>query len=305
MTATPSATAPACPRCSSAMVRSVAKVGPRTGQPLWRCSDFDCPTLINIDESDATPQAPTAGESAQAQFERERLARTERVRRLAPFLAAAGTLSAAAAFFAGVAILGDLRFAAPLPLAAIVLFLWLIVRLPAEVIYWGKGAEGERRVGARLDSLQPRGFVTLYDRRAKGRGGNIDAVTVGPTGVYVIETKWRGRGVEIINGRLEVGGREQPDTVRQVTELAMLVQVSIADAMNRHRLTVVPIICIANRKVEGGERSGGVLVLGEGAIAGRLGDGPIVLAPPEVQELARLLDHALPPFERRTGPSNT
>lgn len=146
--------------------------------------------------------------------------------------------------------------------------------------------------------------MTLYDRRIKGRGGNIDAIAVGPTGVYVIETKWRGRGVEVINGRLEVGGHEQPDTVRQVTELAMLVQVSVATAMNRHRLTVVPVICIANRKVEGAERAGGVLVVSEVTIAGRLKDGPVVLVPDEVQELADLLDHALPPFERRTGPTN-
>jgi hypothetical protein len=300
MTGTPSTTAPACPRCGSPMVRAIAKTGSRTGQPLWRCSDFSCPSLINIDETDATPVAPVAGESAQARFERERLVRTQRLLRGAPLLAAVGTLLAVGSFFFALILFSDLRWAALGPVAVIALFLWLINRLPDEVVYWGKGAEGERRVGARLDSLKTLGFVTLYDRRLVGRGGNIDAVTVGPTGVYVVETKWRGRGVEIINGRLEVGGHEQPDTVRQVTDLAMLVQVSIAQTMNHHRLTVVPVICIANRKVEGGDRAGGVLVLSESTIAKRLADEPVGLTPVDVQELARLLDRALPAYERRS-----
>ncbi len=154
-------------------------------------------------------------------------------------------------------------------------------------------------MGARLDSLERLGFVTLYDRRLVGRGGNIDAITIGPSGVYVVETKHRRRGVEVIQGRLEVGGIEQADVVRQVTEQAMLVQVSAADAMNRHRLTVVPIICIGNRKVDGDARAGGVRVLDATSIAKVLSEAPVVLSPADVQELARLLDAALPPYQRR------
>lgn len=280
------------------MVRTVAKSGPRIGQPLWRCSDFDCRTMINIDESVEAPRAPAAGESAQAQFERERHARTERLFRVAPFLAAAGVLSAAIGFFAAATFV-EVRIAAVVGLSITLLFAWFAIRLPPEVIFWGRGAEAERRVGASLDALESLGFVTLYDRRIRGRGGNIDSITVGPPGVFVVETKYRGRGVEIVNGRLEVGGREQSDTIRQVTENAMLVQVSVAQAMNRHRLTVVPVICIANRKIEGGERAGGVLVLDAKSIGKRLLTEPPVLQASEVQELATLLDNALPPYERR------
>ena len=84
-------------------------------------------------------------------------------------------------------------------------------------------------------------------------------------------------------------------------ELALHVQVTVAQVMNRHRLTVVPILCIANRKVEGGQRAGGVLVVSEGTIAKRLASEPVVLAPDDVQELVQLLDQALPPFDRRPG----
>ena len=81
----------------------------------------------------------------------------------------------------------------------------------------------------------------------------------------------------------------------------MLVQVSVAQAMNRHRLTIVPIICVGNRSVSGGERAGGILVLDTKSIAKRLAAEPAVLQPNDVQELAHLLDQALPAYERRNG----
>ncbi len=289
-----------CPRCGSPLVRAIAKTGRRAGLPLWRCSDFDCPILIDIAEVDVTPVAPVAGESAQAQFERERAAYTERLKRGAMLLTAVGVLFAAIAFF-GAAMFLDLRLAGAIALVILLGIAVALLRfLPNEVIYWGRGAEAERRVGAKLDSLVPLGFVTLYDRRIPGRGGNIDAVTIGPPGLFVIETKHRGRGVEVIQGRFEVGGREQQDAIRQVVDLTMLVQISIAQAMNRHRLTVVPIICIGNRGVRGGERAGGVLVLDVKSIAKRLASEPSVLTSAEVQELAGLLDRALPSYERRS-----
>lgn len=193
----------------------------------------------------------------------------------------------------------DLRWGGVAASVTAVAFMWLLAKQPPETIWWKKGAESKRVVGARLDDLELSGFITLYDRRVPGRGGNIDAITVGRSGVYFVETKHRGRGVEVVQGRFEVGGIEQADVVRQVTELAMLAQVSIAQAMNRHRLTVVPIICIGNRKVEGDGRAGGVLVLDVKSIGPSLAGEPPVLSAPEVQELARLLDQALPPYQRR------
>lgn len=281
------------------MVRTTAKRGPREGRPLWRCTDFSCPTVINIDETDATPIAPVAGESAQARYELEQAAYFDRVKRGAVLLASVAVLVALGAFFAASMIIA-IPLAAGAGLIVILLFTLALFRyIPNEINYWRQGAESERRVGAKLASLEALGFVTLYDRRMRGRGGNIDAVTVGPAGVFIIESKYRGRGVEVIQGRLEVGGREQADPVRQVTDQAMFIQFSIAQAMNRHRLTVVPIICIGNRTVGGGERSGGVLVLDVNSIAKRLASEPAVLSVADVQELAMLLDRALPPYERR------
>lgn len=282
------------------MVRAVAKVGPRTGRPLWRCSDFSCPEIVNIDEGDITPHRPAAGESAQAQFERERTAFRERMKQMFAVFAALPVLFAAIGFLVTAWATADVRVAAIVGLVvAVVAIVYLTRYLPTEVVWWGKGAEAERAVGARLDSLEPLGFVTLYDRRFIGRGGNIDAVTIGPPGVFVVETKHRGRGVEVIAGRLDVGNRTETDVVRQVTDQALLLQVTAAAFMNAHRLTVVPVICIGNRTVSGGERTGGILVTDAKSIAKRLSAEPQILSPAEVQELATALDRALPPYERR------
>lgn len=287
-----------CPTCDSPLIRTTYKRGAKAGRPLIVCSDYSCPTFIDVEEGDLTPRQPVAGESAQARFEQERSARNERVRRAAPFLGGVGVLGSATGYWVAGMFL-PWPYPAAAAIALTVFFVWYIVRLTPEVLDWGRGAEAERRVGVSLDALEPLGFATLYDRRLLGRGGNIDAVTVGPPGVFVVETKWRGRGVDVINGRLEVGGREQPDAVRQVTDLAMLVQVSLAESMNRHGLTVVPVICIGNRSVDKGSRAGGVAVVDAGYIASHLKSMPPRLSPDEVQDLAVRLDYALPAYERR------
>lgn len=291
-----------CPRCGSPMRRATAKRGPRAGLALLRCTDFSCPTIINIeDRLDETRPAPRPGESAQAIFEFERAAYVERIKRGVVLLAALGILVALGMFFFFL-IFFSLPIAALITTIMIIIAIIAIFRwLPDEVMRWGRGAEAERRVGARLDALEPLGFVSLFDRRLIGRGGNIDAVTVGPPGVFVIETKHRGRGVEVVQGRFEVGGREQGDAIRQVLDIAMYVQLSVASELNRHRLTVIPVVCVGNRAVGGGDRAGGVLVVDERSLSKRLSALPGVLEPEDVQRLARALDQALPPFERRTA----
>ncbi|HTL15773.1 MAG TPA: nuclease-related domain-containing protein, partial [Patescibacteria group bacterium] len=74
------------------------------------------------------------------------------------------------------------------------------------------GARGEKHVGAILSRL-PEAFCVINDL-ATGHG-NLDHVVVGPTGVFVIETKnWRGEISEDGKGELIQNGR--PSTARHV-----------------------------------------------------------------------------------------
>ena len=51
-----------------------------------------------------------------------------------------------------------------------------------------KGMQGEERVVSELSSLRDE-FLVLNDVMLRGGMGNIDHIVVGPTGVFVVETK--------------------------------------------------------------------------------------------------------------------
>ena len=54
---------------------------------------------------------------------------------------------------------------------------------------WNKGIKGERIVAEYLEKQLPKDFIILNDVKFPGSYGNLDHVIVGPTGVFVIETK--------------------------------------------------------------------------------------------------------------------
>ena len=55
-------------------------------------------------------------------------------------------------------------------------------------INWIKGAEGEMVVSEYLNELS-RNYIILNDVNIPGHYGNIDHIVLGPTGIFVIETK--------------------------------------------------------------------------------------------------------------------
>lgn len=62
-----------------------------------------------------------------------------------------------------------------------------------EARVWRRGAEGERVIAELLESDLPDSYHVFNDVRFPGRTANIDHLVVGPSGVFVINTKnWRG-----------------------------------------------------------------------------------------------------------------
>lgn len=58
---------------------------------------------------------------------------------------------------------------------------------------WRRGAEGERVVAELLKTELPDGYHVFNDVRFPGRTANIDHLVIGPSGVFVLNTKnWRG-----------------------------------------------------------------------------------------------------------------
>lgn len=64
----------------------------------------------------------------------------------------------------------------------------LINKSKDEGYSWQKGNEGEIIVADHLNTL-PQDYFVFNDVKLPGNGGNIDHIVVGPTGIYVIETK--------------------------------------------------------------------------------------------------------------------
>jgi Nuclease-related domain len=58
---------------------------------------------------------------------------------------------------------------------------------------WQRGAQGERQTARLLDRLTRDGFVVFHDLAVPGSPANVDHIVIGPTGLFVIDSKqWTG-----------------------------------------------------------------------------------------------------------------
>jgi hypothetical protein len=89
-----------------------------------------------------------------------------------------------------------------LGLAAAVLVGWRLRFRPSEqVTAWQRGAQGERRTARLLDRLVRDGYVVFHDLAVPGSPANVDHLVVGPSGVFVIDSKqWTGSVHQSPNG---------------------------------------------------------------------------------------------------------
>jgi hypothetical protein len=79
-------------------------------------------------------------------------------------------------------------------LAAAALVAWRLRFRPSEqVAAWQRGAQGERRTARLLERLVRDGYVVFHDLAVPDSGANVDHLVIGPSGVFVIDSKqWTG-----------------------------------------------------------------------------------------------------------------
>jgi hypothetical protein len=110
-------------------------------------------------------------------------------------------------------------------------FIIAVTDTPTSTKVWEKGAVGEYKVGAKLDTLTTNGCHVLHDRKVPKSKANIDHIVVSNSGVYIVDAKnYKGVvKVESYGGvfsdktyKLKVGGSDR-------TKLAegMLWQISV------------------------------------------------------------------------------
>jgi hypothetical protein len=79
-------------------------------------------------------------------------------------------------------------------LVAAVLVGWRLRFRPSEQARtWQRGAHGERRTARLLERLTRDGFVVFHDLAVPGSPANVDHLVIGPSGVFLIDSKqWSG-----------------------------------------------------------------------------------------------------------------
>ena len=252
------------------------------------------PTLV------AVPSSPDAagsigrgevvgcpGRSAAAYYRRRRAAEWNLYRRhllLRVFgVVAAGLLSGVAAHEVAPALAGWLA-----ALTSIGIGWRLRFRVSEDARNWRRGARGERRTARQLDRLTDRGWVVFHDLAVPGSRANVDHLAVGPSGIFLIDSKnWRGRLVFAPDGTLWHGS--YPMTAALATigfEVA-----AIAGALGTPSSAVEPLIVIHGCTIPWGEQFLG----GVGVLPGRQLVPTLLALPPQLsdQQIAEFAERAI------------
>jgi hypothetical protein len=193
--------------------------------------------------SRAAQPTSAAGASAQARFDRLRRERTERLKRIWPFVVGVTLVLMLMVYLIAQSVVSP-PWAAAASAGVALAFVAGVVELPQATAAWRIGAEGERKTASYLAGLEELGFIVLHDRKAPGYGGNLDHVAIGPSGIWAIETKSLKGKVEIDGDSLKIGGYRQDKIVDQVYREAVAVQVALGDVLSSTGAQVKPVICL-------------------------------------------------------------
>jgi Nuclease-related domain len=167
-----------------------------------------------------------AGRSAQAGY-REARARQRRSR-----ARAAGLVI----ICAPLAVAGAIEGAAWLVALGIAGCLWALLTWPRDDdARWSRGAAGERATAALLAELPRRGWVVLHDRALPGSRANLDHLVIGPSGVWVVDTKTYRAALSVRRGRVWAGDHAVP------TEVAAWEAQQVADLLDVEVTAIVAV----------------------------------------------------------------
>jgi hypothetical protein len=115
-------------------------------------------------------------------------------------------------------------------------------RVSQDARAWRLGARGERRTAGILARLERDGFVAFHDLAVPGSPANVDHLVVGPTGVFVIDSKfYRGVVRMGLDGRLWYGGRSLDRVLGTLWWEAQQVAEALAGGPEIH---VFPVLCM-------------------------------------------------------------
>lgn len=158
---------------------------------------------------------------------------------------------------------------------------------------FGVAGQTERQTSQALAPLVAMGYHQLPDRAWPGTRANIDLILVGPSGVYVIDTKaWA--DVSVQDGRLYRGQLDCQDDLDKLLRVTDLVEAAVAD-VGLPPLEVVPVVAFAGRK-DVAEQLGRVHLQGERSLLAFCARRGQRLTDAQVEELLVKLVATFPPY---------
>jgi hypothetical protein len=228
------------------------------------------------------------GRSARTQYRRRRAtelaAWTRSLTWRAPLVMAAGLIAGALAAQAGLPGAG----LAGLTLA--VLVGWrLRFRPSTQARAWQRGATGERHTARLLGRLGRDGYVVFHDLALPDSPANLDHLVVGPSGVFLIDSKqWTGQVHQSSDGLIWHNHYRLDRTLAtvrwQAETLGRLLGVPVA-----------PLVCVHGARIQGGGlRAQGVAVVPARLLRSALGHDR-VLSDIEVERYAATARTSLRP----------
>jgi hypothetical protein len=168
-------------------------------------------------------------------------------------------------------------------LTAVAALAWrLRFRPTADTQAWRRGAHGERRTARLLAPLERHGFQVFHDLAIPGSAANVDHLVVGPTGVFVIDSKrYRGH-LNYSAGRLWHGRRPLDRTLETLWWEATQVAETLGFGPDLHIYPVL-YVHVARLPWQRELLVNGIPVLGAGTLRPALHTTRQALSPEQVE----------------------
>ena len=185
--------------------------------------------------------------------------------------------------------------------AATALACRLRFRPTADTLAWRHGAQGERRTARLLAPLERQGYQVFHDLAIAGSAANVDHLVIGPTGVFVIDSKrYRGH-LHYSAGRLWHSGRPLDRSLATLWWEATQVAETLGFGPDLH---IYPVLCVHVARLPWRRDLlvDGIPVLAAGALRPALQVTSQALSPEQVELVAA---HVTPASSPQPDPPTT
>ncbi len=161
-------------------------------------------------------------------------------------------------------------------------------RLHAEAMNWAKGAEGERITAQRLAALPAR-YVVFHDLHVPGSSANVDHLVIGPTGVFMVDSKAYSGEFTDGSGTLWQGGRP----MRREVDTAEFISGQVAAHLGTD---VQSVLCFTEAVLPRPVTElGGTMAVTLDAVCSVITAGPTVHSDAMIEWLSRLSSELVEP----------